>query len=206
MDILMMGNRHMSFTACKTERYGSYRAQRGTIIFLTLIALVIMTLAGLALIRTVDTTNLIAGNFAFKQAALQSSDTGIEAGFADLPTFLVNAGTDAPPYYSVFLGNDANGLPSTLPNGNPFTWSGARTATNAPSGYTVQYVIDRLCQAGTTSANIGSNCFAGVSASSGSHKPGAPVFSSVEQVYYRISVRVGGPRNTVSYAQAIVTP
>ena len=53
--------------------------QRGVVLIIALIALVIMTLAALAMIRSVDTSNLIAGNMAFQQAATHSGDSGIEA-------------------------------------------------------------------------------------------------------------------------------
>lgn len=53
--------------------------QRGLVLFFALIALVAMTLAALALVRSVDTTTLISGNLAFKQAATTSGDEGVEA-------------------------------------------------------------------------------------------------------------------------------
>jgi Tfp pilus assembly protein PilX len=53
--------------------------QRGVVLFFTLIALVVMSLAAVALIRSVDTSTMIAGNLAFKQSATTSGDGGIEA-------------------------------------------------------------------------------------------------------------------------------
>jgi Tfp pilus assembly protein PilX len=41
-------------------------AQQGVVLLMALIMLVALTLAGIALVRSVDTTNLIAGNLAFK--------------------------------------------------------------------------------------------------------------------------------------------
>ena len=49
--------------------------ERGTIIFIALIVLVAMSLAGIALMRSVDTANLIAGNLAFKNAIAFQGDT-----------------------------------------------------------------------------------------------------------------------------------
>jgi len=54
------------------------RGQRGIVIFIALIALVVMMIAGLALMRSVDTGNLIAGNLAFRQRAVHSADGGVE--------------------------------------------------------------------------------------------------------------------------------
>lgn len=53
--------------------------QRGVVLFFALIALVAMSLAAVALIRSVDTSTLIAGNLAFKQATKNSAEAGIEA-------------------------------------------------------------------------------------------------------------------------------
>jgi type IV pilus assembly protein PilX len=56
--------------------------QRGVVLFFTLIALVVMSLAAVALIRSVDTSTMIAGNLAFRQSGGSSTDTGIEAAIA----------------------------------------------------------------------------------------------------------------------------
>ena len=60
------------------RRIHYFRRQRGVVLFISLIVLVAMTLAGVALVRSVDTTNLIAGNLAFKQGATLSGDAAIE--------------------------------------------------------------------------------------------------------------------------------
>ena len=66
--------------------------QRGVVLFIALIVLAAMSLAGIGMLRSVDTGNLIAGNLAFKQATLNASDLGIETGFQWL---LTQAGTTA---------------------------------------------------------------------------------------------------------------
>ncbi|MGB9093633.1 MAG: hypothetical protein WCB93_05930, partial [Gallionella sp.] len=68
-----IGNRHRH----------AYR-QRGVVLFFALIALVVMSLAAVALIRSVDTSTMIAGNIAFKQAATTSGDGGIEGAITAL--------------------------------------------------------------------------------------------------------------------------
>ena len=55
------------------------RAQQGVILFIALIVLVAMSLAGIALMRSVDTNVLIAGNLAFRQANTALGDVGVEA-------------------------------------------------------------------------------------------------------------------------------
>ena len=58
--------------------------QQGIVLFIALIALVVMSLAAVALIRSVDTNTLIAGNLSFKQAATTSADAGVEAAISQL--------------------------------------------------------------------------------------------------------------------------
>ena len=66
-------------------RYGrAANDQGGMVLFFALIALVAMSLAGLVLVRSVDTSTIIAGNLAFKQAATTSGDAGAEAAIAAL--------------------------------------------------------------------------------------------------------------------------
>jgi len=71
--------------------------QRGVVLFFALVALVVMSLAAVALIRSVDTSTMIAGNLAFKQAATSSGDTGVEAAITWLETeqtAMIAAGKD----------------------------------------------------------------------------------------------------------------
>ena len=56
--------------------------QRGVVVLVAIIVLVVMLLAGIALVRSIDTTNVIAGNLAFQQSATHSADTGVEAAIA----------------------------------------------------------------------------------------------------------------------------
>ena len=57
------------------------RSQRGVVLLIALIMLVAMTLAGIGMMRSVDTGSVIAGNLAFKQSTLNASDAGTSWGF-----------------------------------------------------------------------------------------------------------------------------
>ncbi|MCE3000272.1 MAG: hypothetical protein LW892_10630, partial [Betaproteobacteria bacterium] len=59
--------------------HNSPAGERGVVLFTALIVLVAMTLAGIALMRRVDSGTLIAANQAFRQAATHIADLGIEA-------------------------------------------------------------------------------------------------------------------------------
>jgi Tfp pilus assembly protein PilX len=57
------------------------KSQNGLVLFIALIALVAMSLAAAALIRSVDSGVLVAGNLAFKQSAIMSAETGIARAY-----------------------------------------------------------------------------------------------------------------------------
>ena len=59
---------------CAKQRHLPY-SQKGFVLFLALVSLVVMSLAAVALIRSVDTNSLITGNLAFRQNATLSSAT-----------------------------------------------------------------------------------------------------------------------------------
>ena len=196
-------------------------SQQGMVLFIALIVLVAMTLAGLALVRSVDTANVIAGNLAFKQSTLQAGDLGVEAAVTALPTIIAGSvDTDLTPaasstnpnywYYASRRETDTYGVPTQKQAGA----AGAATAidwTQLPiaattAGNSVRIVIDRLCQGPPPVTDLLANCFAeaGVGGS-GSQKAGASIFTATPTVYYRLTARVTGPRNTVSMVQAILS-
>ena len=179
--------------------------QRGAALFIALIALVSMTLAGIALVRSVDTSNLIAGNLAFRQAALHASDVGIEKAFDALGTIVTTSldanypggcSAGACNYYPVLQATDTKGVPTVI------IWASV-PSTTINADYNVKYVIDRLCQGPAPVTDIAGKCYADAKTGGGTKKSGGVVFSGAQSVYYRVTVRVEGPRNTTSMAQAI---
>ena len=76
--------------------------ERGAILFIALIVLVAMSLAGIALMRSVDTNVLIAGNLAFRQGATAGGDWGIEdarAWITGHPALLIDEQPAGFPFY-----------------------------------------------------------------------------------------------------------
>ena len=182
-------------------------------LIIAIIVLVAMTLAALALVRSVDTNNVIAGNLAFQQAAVHSGDAGVETATAWLvnPTSATLLIADSPTNGYAANGSD----PSKSPSAGQ-TWDAYWAATLAArsialstdsAGNTVSYVIDRLCLfAGTTMG--GASCIASpvvTSATGSEEEAGGKPLNAPSVVYYRITVRVDGPRNTVSYVQSVIS-
>lgn len=196
-----------------TESMRQGRQQRGVVLMVALIVLVALTLAGIALMRSVDTTTIIAGNLAFQQAATNSGDTGIETAVSWLETN--NSGSTLHGHiyaqgYAASRQDPASGQSwdsfwtSVLaPNGQTVT-----LAQNATTGNTVSYTIQRLCNAVGDPVATGVDCAVPQSltnsATTSSKGAGFIQLSVNTQIYYRITSRIVGPRNTVSYVQAIV--
>ena len=176
--------------------------QRGVVLFIALIVLVAMSLAGIGMLRSVDTGNLIAGNLAFKQATLNASDLGIETGFQWLltqaGTTALDANIAASGYYANPPANDAALDWTDIAN-----WAGSIVLATDAAGNTTRYIIHRLCPAvGTVTSQICAISITSGTAGGGSSSVGATVFTSTNSVYYRIMARVDGPRNTSSITEA----
>jgi len=186
-------------------------AQRGVVVFIALIVLVAMTLAGLAVMRSSGTAILTAGNLAFKQNTVISGDAGIEQAISNYlrtvgPSTLEN---DSPAngYYATWL---VAGAPPT--EFDPITWTGwndpsKRAAAGVDvAGNTVTYVIHRMCL--NTGAVDQDNCVVHRGDLAGSSKGGAAygekAIKGAARPWYRITARIVGPKNTVSYVQSMV--
>lgn len=182
--------------------------QAGAVLFIALIVLVAMSLAGIALIRGVDTANLIAGNLAFKQNATHGGDWGVEQARAWLQgqsATALYADVTGRYYASMQSGVDFTGTDASRPD---FDWSGnSFDAGSDPAGNQVRYVIHRMCDLAGNPGSV--NCvrtsLGGTSESTkGGATYGGAALPSTSQIYYRITSRVTGPRNTVSYVQVMV--
>jgi type IV pilus assembly protein PilX len=186
----------------KTVATNTVKNQKGVVLFFSLIALVIMSLAAVALIRSVDTNNQIAGNLGFKQSTMFSSDTGINTAMAWVkanPTSL-NADSPANGYYATF--NSGSSVRDFLDNAAPGTDVPAST-TDSQSN-TIIYVINRMCSvAGVPNS---ANCLRGPLAHplNEQGEPEPPLVPDQPTIVYRVTAKVTGPKNTVSYVQTFV--
>lgn len=209
------------------------QGQRGVVLFIALIALVVMSLAAVALIRSVDTSAMVAGNLAFKQAATSSADAGLEAAIpwmaalqaAQVPkdpwldmTHAFNNDAPANGYYASMVsanGNEKLDLTAetTWDAGHSRPGTGANfdpTGRDATTGNTVRYIIQRVCRSDNAALLLSaSDClFSDFKVNIGSKRgrltydAGLGTGATGGSPLYRITARVTGPRNTVSYIQA----
>src|SRR5205809_7046317 len=68
--------------------------ERGVVMFIALLVMVALSLTGIALIRSAVTATVVAGNLAFKQAAVYAVDRSIEQAVSAL--FFPSAGMPNP--------------------------------------------------------------------------------------------------------------
>lgn len=204
--------------------------QQGVVLLIALIVLVAMTLAGIALVRSVDTGNLAAGNLAFRQGAALTADRAIEEGITWLDARQADGTLDnnvaASGYYAtsqdsldvtnrklsggaVDWGHDnCDGL--DIPSGSCVTPSNAVEVKEGGAVlYSYSYIIHRLCSEPTSYKDKDNSCVTHQGAEDESPNRDAPKigqtrFSSPPVPYYRVTVRVLGPRNTTSFVQAVV--
>jgi len=202
------------------------QGQRGLVLILALIVLAAMSLAAVGLMRGVLGSNRVAANLAYQQAATQAADVGIERAIAWLEqkTAETKAGASASsPAVNAYKLNDhivksadeAYNYSATRSDpGVDQTWESfwktleAANATNQlptdANGNTVAFVIHRLC--GSVGSPPNANCETSprVTSGSGNSQSNPPHPFGSMTVYYRITVRVQGPRNATSFIQAVV--
>jgi Tfp pilus assembly protein PilX len=201
---------------------------RGAGLVVALVVLVVMSLGALALVRAVASGLLVAGNLAFREAAVLAAESGSESAISWLSeraatTDLLSDQPEAGYYASLPVGLSLSG------EGNASTratidWdddqcaarTGIRCFTAASAlpidaaGHRVRYVIHRLCRTAGSSDAAANSCLLFRSAQGGSSNRGqlsygaSKRFQSSDTVYYRITVHVRGPRNTTAFVQTLV--
>jgi len=212
------------FVPCRRTPFAlRARRERGVVLFIALLVMVALSLAGIALLRSADTATTVAGNLAFKQAAAAAVDRSVEKAVEKLFNPQLDPAAPTSPLiadktvnhteenYYACVQSGAGG--ACLPPGNAIPEVPKILETKAglvldlvevdAAGNNVYYVIERMCA--NPGAAVGSNCnlsSAALGADAGTQHYEA--LSRIGDAYYRVTVRVEGPRNTVQYAQAFL--
>lgn len=201
------------------------RQQRGIVLIFALITLVIMLIGAVAISRSINASQFTIGNIGFKrdltnqgERALQIAldavrDTGALASVTTRNDDLKSAN-----YKATLLPTNAQGIPTALLSDTDFAAVGVATNDISVSdmGVKIRYVIDRMattngnCSTSTcTMANQtvfggGSSEWINSQTNSGAANNANP--SAIpQQPIYRITLRVSGPRNTLSFFQSTFT-
>jgi type IV pilus assembly protein PilX len=178
--------------------------QRGVVLFIALIVLVAMTIAGIALVRSVDTANQISGNLAFRQGATHGGDAAVEAARTWILAQTGNALFNDVPVSGYYAFKDS------IASWSKYDWStkAPSEAVDANTGNRSTYVIHRLCATAGDPNSPGVSCLSNLDTSGtnpGNSKQAEKVsLTGTTALYYRVTARVVGPRNTVSFVQAVI--
>jgi type IV pilus assembly protein PilX len=186
------------------------RRQQGMVLIAVLVVLVITLLAGMSVMRTVQTGNAMAGNFAFRQTGMAAADRALTEAISDVAGRVGGGGGNTPTanryLASIATAVDARGVPTSV------DWSKVRCVdekgdliTEADCArdegkFRIQYVVERRCKGTPTLTNVAdirAQCEYEPQASAGSPETIA--------LRYRIIVRVRGPRGTESWFEAMVS-
>lgn len=208
------------FAHCPLER------QRGVVLLFSLIALVVMLIASVALIRSFQSSLFTSGNIAFKRDLQNQGERAVDEVLkafrtGDLKTPAARAAHQAASNYSAtMLPVNAKGIPNALQNDTTFAAVGDALNDIKPANQqvSIRYVVDRLCVTvgaestlGSTSCVVADNLVpAGTSSGNWQSAErslgvGGGTPTGQPGVVYRLSIKVTGPRNTQSFFQSTFT-
>ncbi len=192
---------------------------------MSLIVLVVLLLSAVALVRSFDTSLLQSGNIAFKRDLVNQGERVVPVVLAAFETGALSTAAarashlQTSNYRATILPSNARGVPLALLDDT--TFAGVADATNniavADQGVTIRYVIDRMCSSTGLDAALGAgSCTladAGAAAGGTSYAweraeqagAGGTLGAMPQQVIYRISIRVDGPRRTQAFLQTTFT-
>ena len=192
----------------------SRRAQSGVVLFIALIVMVALSIAGIALLRSVDTSVSVTANLGFRQASIPPTNWAVEnairALFEKATIADKNASKADENYYAyrvekktVSKVEDKHGVPYDLQGVKPDNYPGSFVTETDSAGNTIRYVIERMCldEGEATVANCD------MSPPKQSYATTAMELNKItlDRVpFYRLTVRVDGPNNTTTYAQAML--
>ena len=180
--------------------------QQGVVLFIALIVLVVMSMAGIAMNQSISTAQGIAGNLAFRKSALQ----GTEKAMANAISWLDNNRA------SLNLVGSVNSLTTgyyfapAKNRGSDNAWTNSywTTAFNVGTdtlGNSLSYKIERMCE-DSTLAYTDTVCLLGTpvetNSNNGNTASGGFQFSPPPPLVFRITARAVGPRNSTSIVQA----
>lgn len=203
--------------------------QHGIVLVFALITLVIMLIGAVAISRSISSSQFTVGNIGFKrdlanqgERALQIALDAVRGSGALSAVATRNANLKAANYSATLLPTNPQGIPNALLSDSDFSGVGVSTndiTVSEASGVErvkIRYVIDRMAvNAGACTSSIctmaNQSVFGGNSAewinsqtNSGAANNANP--SAVpEQPIYRITLRVTGARNTLSFFQSTFT-
>jgi type IV pilus assembly protein PilX len=216
----------------------SKHLQGGLVLFFALLALAVMSIAAVALIRSVDTNALLSGNMAFRQSASATSGVSLE-GITENIAKKISLSSSI--YHNPALGYYASCSQfDTQPDAKvcdgstlmTMTWNDGNSSL-VPSqtdgnneirngvdrqGNQIRYIAERMCNytnaevsAGAASMDSNRCLMASSSACRANGNNGNsrskvnPCANPGSSPLYRITLRIAGPKNTLTFMQSFIS-
>lgn len=190
--------------------------QRGATLAITLIAVVLLMLTAAAIVRSVDTSTLLARNASFQRDAVNRSELVMRRAMREFENVagrgfaqMANTATDAAglttglPYRASALPADSQGIPLVLKNDAQYAAMFGSIATSARvdsgEGMSTIYVIERMCS--LQQAATSTHC-----APAASRAPDNCSRCTAVQTFapvFRVTARTSGPRGTEAFTQVL---
>jgi type IV pilus assembly protein PilX len=193
------------------SKFPSAARQQGVVLIFSLIVLLILAIGAVALLRSVDTSLVSAGNLAFHRDLVNQAEQAVANVMTEFKTGALPLGgattvsMPAANYSAATLPTNAQGVPLALLDNTAFglVATGADIAGRTPD-VTIRYVIDRLC-APLTVVAASSTCVQSTGLPTGGTANRNTAVAPPSATIYRISVRVDGPRSTQAFLQTTFT-
>lgn len=185
--------------------------EHGMSLLVTLLAMLILSVSAVALVRSFDTSLLLAGNLAFKRDLVNEGERGMASAIALFDSGALaddsvrTADLFSSNYSASILDVNARGIPLVLVNDSTYSRIGmsAEDIADSSTGVKIRTVIDRQCAAeGSFDA---ATCVYTPSTSDVGGTNWVKKAGSDYRPVYRISVRVSGPRNTEVFLQTTLS-
>ena len=206
----------------KMRQLGSGR-QRGVVLAVVLVVLVVMMLGSVSLLNSVDTSALLSGNIGFKRDSINSAGGGLNKAFeamksANFQKYQDSVAGCPPPaatgtactaagewaklnFYPRILETDENGIPLIIKNKTQFD-AKFKIAPVKANGNETRFLIERMCETYGPSSKV--TCVLSTESPLGGDKWADKPGSTASPVY-RVTVRTDGVRNSQTYVQWNVT-
>lgn len=206
----------------KMRQLGSGR-QRGVVLAVVLVVLVVMMLGSVSLLNSVDTSALLSGNIGFKRDSINSAGGGLNRAFeamksANFQKYQDSVAGCPPPaatgtactaagewaklnFYPRILETDESGIPLIIKNKTQFD-AKFKIAPVKVNGNEMRFLIERMCETYGPSSKV--TCVLSTESPLGGDKWADKPGSTASPVY-RVTVRTDGVRNSQTYVQWNVT-
>lgn len=174
------------------------RRQRGMTMLVVLVLLSVMLLGGMALAKLTEVGTLASGNTAYREAALQASEVGLNTVYARVRNDLAAEDTaQAGWYWTTMQAADANGIPQVDFDAAP---------TIQVGNYTVAYVAERMCEGAVPVQTPLRQCLVKqIPQETRSRLAGKEELDPPNSKQFRVTVRVTGPKDTRTWVQSLIT-